>query len=91
MVRKKKWNKVTMGLDGNWADECNLDPAMKRDKHGYHQVIHGNPLVINPKTTELWLSCCDCGLTHRIDFKIQRGKIHYKIFVADKETKKLRS
>ncbi len=48
----------------------------------YHQVIDGEWL--QPRRKNYYQKCCDCGLVHRIDFRIKKGKIQYRAFRVKK-------
>jgi hypothetical protein len=32
------------------------------------------------------MCCCDCGLTHRIDFRVWRGKAQFRVWPARRAT-----
>ena len=34
--------------------------------------------------------CCDCGLTHRIEYKLDNGRVWFRYTVDDKATKAAR-
>lgn len=36
------------------------------------------------------LACCDCGLVHRVDFRIYRGRIQFRAYRAEHLTATLR-
>jgi len=39
---------------------------------------------MRPTTQEGWRhACCDCGLTHKVDFRVVRGVVHLR-FWADR-------
>lgn len=54
----------------------------------FDQVYSGewNP-VLKPA---LW-SCCDCGLTHRYEFRLRNGKLQYRCFREGAVTRMSRS
>jgi hypothetical protein len=33
------------------------------------------------------LACCDCGLVHRLDFKVVNGEVQFRVHRAVKQTK----
>jgi hypothetical protein len=39
----------------------------------YAQVVEGE--WIEPRMTGYKMGCCDCGLVHEIDFKINNGRV----------------
>jgi hypothetical protein len=36
------------------------------------------------------LACCDCGLTHRFDFRVVGGDVEFRVFHAREATKERR-
>lgn len=36
------------------------------------------------------LACCDCGLVHRVDFRIQAGRVQFRAFRAPRSTGAMR-
>lgn len=43
----------------------------------YHQVLDGD--WVEAKKIH-YIKCCDCGLTHRVNFKVIKGKIWFRAF-----------
>lgn len=41
---------------------------------------------IQPKRRGYKLACCDCGLTHLMDFRVVRGKIQFRCFRDNRRT-----
>lgn len=39
---------------------------------------------IQPVMKNYQMECCDCGLTHRMDFRIADGKIEFRVYRLDK-------
>jgi len=37
-----------------------------------------------------WFSCCDCGSTHRMEFKLRDWKIYMRGYKLDKTTNNIR-
>jgi len=35
-------------------------------------------------------ACCDCGLTHKYEFRVEEGKIEFRVSKDDKYTSELR-
>ena len=67
---------------------------VKRDnkpkRRRYQQVIDGEKLIYNTDATHLE-QCCDCGLVHRLKYKVIDGKtIEIRVWRDDKETKRVR-
>ncbi len=59
----------------------------------YHQGYDGE--WIQPKRKNYYMQCCDCGLSHRIDFKLikdklGRARIQYRAFRIKSRKKKER-
>lgn len=44
-------------------------------KRGRTQIVDGDPVVINWKTTVFAMRCCDCGLVHDVYFKVKGSKL----------------
>ncbi len=36
------------------------------------------------------LACCDCGLVHRVDFRIYRGRVQFRVFRENRSTGQVR-
>lgn len=34
---------------------------------------------VEPRMKNYYLKCCDCGLVHRMDFRIVKGKVQFKV------------
>ncbi len=49
----------------------------------------GDTIVITPKTKEIYIGCCDCGLVHRYEVEWKRKKVILKIFRDDEITKQI--
>jgi hypothetical protein len=45
---------------------------------------------IEPKHRGFKLACCDCGLTHRIDYRIVAGRVQFRTYRDSKTTAGLR-
>ena len=43
-----------------------------------------------PPRQDWWLACCDCGLVHRINFRIRRRRIQLQFFRHARATAALR-
>lgn len=56
----------------------------------YEQVWDWEKNEIDPIKTIWQLACCDCGLVHRVYYKINGKKLIVKYVVDKKETEKLR-
>ena len=35
--------------------------------------------------------CCDCGLVHRMDFRLHHGQIQFRVFLNSRATKAART
>lgn len=45
---------------------------------------------IAPKMQGYQLACCDCGLTHTLNFEIENGKIIFQAFRDNRATAQVR-
>lgn len=45
---------------------------------------------IQPVKNGYLMACCDCGLVHRMDFRIYEGRVQFKAQRAPRHTAKLR-
>jgi hypothetical protein len=36
------------------------------------------------------LACCDCGLVHRVDFRLYRGRVQFRAFRNERATALMR-
>jgi len=36
------------------------------------------------------MACCDCGLVHRIDFRLRNGHIEFRVFADNRATAAVR-
>lgn len=45
---------------------------------------------IKPQMKNYYLGCCDCGLVHRMDFRIVDNELYFRAFRADRYTAKRR-
>jgi hypothetical protein len=41
---------------------------------------------VQPVREDYKLRCCDCGLVHRIDFRIKEGHIQFRAFLDNRAT-----
>lgn len=55
----------------------------------YPSIPDGEWQEPTPQTGYLW-QCCDCGLTHRINFEVVGDKVQFQAFRDKKETIKAR-
>lgn len=51
----------------------------------YHKVADGD--WVQPRRKNYYLRCCDCGLSHRLNFRIKNGKIQFQAFRINKRKK----
>lgn len=61
---------------------------MKRLKDKYYEPQAGE--WVSPRRTGYRLACCDCGLVHRMDFRVKDGKIQFRAFHAKRSTAAIR-
>jgi hypothetical protein len=45
---------------------------------------------IRPVPTGYKLSCCDCGLVHKHDFRVVDGHVEFRVWAAPRETGQMR-
>lgn len=36
------------------------------------------------------MQCCDCGLVHRVDFRIREGRVQFRVFRDSRATGQIR-
>ena len=36
------------------------------------------------------MACCDCGLVHRMDFRVRRGRVQFRAFRDNRSTAMMR-
>ncbi len=52
-----------------------------------HQLNPGEPTTMNPQKQSLSLGCCDCGLTHHIEFIVShRQKLTFALWRDNRKT-----
>jgi hypothetical protein len=45
---------------------------------------------IEPVEVGYKMACCDCGLVHKIDFRIENGKVQFRVFRDNRATGQMR-
>lgn len=45
---------------------------------------------IQPVRRGYKMACCDCGLVHRMDFRVYRGRAQFMVWPAKRETAMVR-
>lgn len=45
---------------------------------------------VQPVKRGYLMACCDCALIHRMDFRIEGGRVQFRAFRAERHTKTLR-
>lgn len=45
---------------------------------------------IRPVRRGYMLACCDCGLVHRVNFRIKDGRVELQVFRANRSTAMMR-
>ncbi len=45
---------------------------------------------VQPIKSGYKLACCDCGLVHRVDFRIYRGRVQFRVFRDERATGQVR-
>lgn len=53
------------------------------------QVRDGDWVVPSPQQGFLW-GCCDCGLMHSVDFRIEDGQVEMRVYRDEAQTRTLR-
>ena len=54
----------------------------------YHQATDG--VWEQPTRHGYKLRCCDCGLVHKLDFRIYHGKIQFRAYRDNRATSQIR-
>lgn len=44
----------------------------------YHTLTDGE--WVEPYRRRYYLKCCDCGLVHRLNFRVLKGAVHFQAF-----------
>jgi hypothetical protein len=78
-VKRKPANPVT--------DDTMLVPygALVTAKTEIHQNIDGE--WVTPPRKNFYRACCDCGLTHREEYRVHKGKVQYRVWRDKAETR----
>ncbi len=45
---------------------------------------------MRPISSGYKLACCDCGLVHKYDFRVEDGHVEFRVWPAHRETGQLR-
>jgi len=45
---------------------------------------------VTPIKTGYKLACCDCGLVHKINFRVSNGKVKFQVFRDNRATGQMR-
>jgi len=56
-------------------------------------VIYEKPKAgqwVQPIRRGYKLACCDCGLVHRMDFRIYSGRVQFRVFRDERATGQMR-
>jgi hypothetical protein len=51
----------------------------------YVQVYNGEWIRPMPQTGHM-MACCDCGLIHRMDFRVYKGKVVFRAYRDNRAT-----
>lgn len=54
----------------------------------YEQVTEGE--WVEPVRRGHYESCCDCGLVHKVNFRVVKGRIQYQVFRDNRATASMR-
>lgn len=68
-------------------DEAMKHKRMKQEK----EVANGWTRWVQPVVKHYLMACCDCGLVHRMNFRLHRGRIQFKAQRAIAYTKRERA
>lgn len=49
-----------------------------------------DPTWYVPSTNPFWHGCCNCGLMHRVDYRVIEGELQLRFTTDETETKRLR-
>jgi hypothetical protein len=64
------------------------DARRTKVRPGYHQIIEGKWYAVQHDID--LQECCECGLVHRVYWKIEKGRIYWSAKVDGRLTKKAR-
>jgi hypothetical protein len=62
--------------------------ALPRLKYAYYEPKAGE--WISPIRRFYRLACCDCGLVHRVDFRVHKGRAEFRVYRLDRATAAMR-
>lgn len=72
-----KWNNYTLYAQAVVPSNAMREPHKKsRTEMKYRQEVDGE--WIQPVRRNYKLACCDCGLCHRVDFRIKSGRVQFR-------------
>ena len=71
--------------DGVWFLDDVMKPKKPIKDDGYDQIYDGQ-WVAAPE----YLACCDCGLVHRLKYRIRKGRLEMQMFRDKAETRNCR-
>ena len=54
----------------------------------YEEPVEGE--WIQPIEEGYKMACCDCGKVHKIDFRVVKGRAHFRVFDAPRSTAQIR-
>jgi len=63
--------------------------ALKKRRIKYHMLDPGEPREL-PIGASRMAACCDCGLVHRHDFSLEKGKIVERVYRDQRATAQIR-
>ena len=63
-------------------------PKLKRIHSRYHNPEPGE--WIQPVRRGYRLACCDCGLTHTLNFRVHNGRVQFAVFRNNRATAVMR-
>lgn len=45
---------------------------------------------VQPKEKGYKMACCDCGLVHRMDFRVHEGRVQFRVYRDNRATGQMR-
>lgn len=59
-------------------------PSSKFRVRRYHRPRRGE--WVQPIRRGYKMACCDCGLVHRLDFRVVNGRVQFRVFRDNRAT-----
>jgi hypothetical protein len=89
-IKGETWKQVRAAIEGatGRADRGQTAAEPEDVEYDIQQTIDGEWMT--PTETEFYRACCDCGLTHREEYRVHEGKVQYRVWRDREETAKER-